>query len=185
MSHRGVITSWNPGAEAMFGFSPDEVVGRHIGLFFPDDPILEELLDDTRSGHVPRSKDTRWQRREGKSLDVAISVSPLALGNEPGFSVLVRDITVHKEAEAQLRRQARWQAATAEIRLSLLSEASLDSSLNLVCKWAAELANATAAALIFSVRFIPRSLRRFHPRSRRPGDRRGRSLPYRRQCRRP
>ncbi len=148
MSHRGVITSWNPGAEAMFGFSPDEVVGRHIGLFFPDDPILEELLDDTRSGHVPRSKDTRWQRREGKSLDVAISVSPLALGNEPGFSVLVRDITVHKEAEAQLRRQARWQAATAEIRLSLLSEASLDSSLNLVCKWAAELANATAAALV-------------------------------------
>jgi PAS domain S-box-containing protein len=148
MSHRGVITSWNPGAEAMFGFSPDEVVGRHIGLFFPDDPVLEELLDDTRSGHVPRSKDTRWQRREGKSLDVAISVSPLALGDEPGFSVLVRDITVHKEAEAQLRRQARWQAATAEIRLSLLSEASLSSSLNLVCKWTAELANATAAALV-------------------------------------
>jgi PAS domain S-box-containing protein len=148
ISHRGVITSWNPGAEAMFGFSPEEVVGRHIGLFFPDDPVLEELLDDTRSGRVPRSKDTRWQRREGKSLDVAISVSPLAQGNEPGFSVLVRDITVHKEAEAQLRRQARWQAATAEIRLSLLSEASLDSSLNLVCKWAAELANATAAALV-------------------------------------
>src|ERR1019366_9914310 len=119
--------SWNPGAEAMFGFSPDEVVGRHIGLFFPDDPVLEELLDDTRSGHVPRSKDTRWQRREGKSLDVAISVSPLALGDEPGFSVLVRDITVHKEAEAQLRRQARWQAATAEIRVSLLPEASLSS----------------------------------------------------------
>ncbi len=148
MSHRGVITSWNPGAEAMFGFSPDEVVGRHIGLFFPDDPVLEELLDDTRSGHVPRSKDTRWQRREGRSLDVAISVSPLALGDEPGFSVLVRDITVHKEAEAQLRRQARWQAATAEIRLSLLSEASLKSSLNLVCKWAAELAHANAAALV-------------------------------------
>ncbi len=148
MSHRGVITSWNPGAEAMFGFSPEEVVGRHIGLFFPDDPVLEELLDDTRSGHIARSKDTRWQRREGKSLDVAISVSPLALGDEPGFSVLVRDITVHKEAEAQLRRQARWQAATAEIRLSLLSEASLKSSLRLVCKWAAELANVGAAALV-------------------------------------
>ena len=148
MSHRGVITSWNPGAEAMFGFSAEEVVGRHIGLFFPDDPVLEELLDDTRSGQIPRSKDTRWQRREGKSLDVAISVSPLALGDEPGFSVLVRDITVHKEAEAQLRRQARWQAATAEIRLSLLSEASLKRSLNLVCKWTAELANASAAALL-------------------------------------
>jgi PAS domain S-box-containing protein len=148
MSHRGVITSWNPGAEAMFGFSPEEVVGRHIGLFFPDDPVLEELLDDTRSGHIAHSKDTRWQRREGKSLDVAISVSPLALGDEPGFSVLVRDITVHKEAEAQLRRQARWQAATAEIRLSLLSEASLKSSLRLVCKWAAELANVSAAALV-------------------------------------
>ena len=55
---------------------------------------------------------------------------------------------MHKEAEAQLRRQARWQAATAEIRLSLLSEASLKSSLHLVCKWAAELANVGAAALV-------------------------------------
>ena len=45
MSDRGVITSWNPGAETIFGFSRTDVVGHHVGLYFPDDPVLEELLD--------------------------------------------------------------------------------------------------------------------------------------------
>jgi PAS domain S-box-containing protein len=148
MTARGVITSWNPGAEVMFGYSPEDVVGRHIGLFFPDDPVLEELLDDTRGTRVLRSKDTRWQRKDGKTVDVAISVASLFVAHEPGFSILVRDITVRKEAEAKLRRQARSQAAAAEVRLSLLSEASLDTSLNLVCKWAADLSHARAAALV-------------------------------------
>ena len=52
MSQSGVITSWNPGAEKMFGFRPEEVVGRHVGLLFPDDPVLGEMLDAARSGHV-------------------------------------------------------------------------------------------------------------------------------------
>jgi signal transduction histidine kinase len=72
------------------------------------------------------------------------------VSEEPGYCLLVRDITVRKAAEAQLRRQARWQTATAEIRLSLLSEASLTKSLKLVCKWAADLASARAAALVIA-----------------------------------
>ena len=148
MTHRCVITSWNPAAEAMFGYDSAEVVERHIGHFFPDDPVLEELLDAARGGRTTPSHDTRWQTRDGRTIDVAISVSLLAVGEEPGYTVLVRDITVRKAAEAQLRRQARWQTATAEIRLSLLSEASLAKSLKIVCRWAADLASAQAAALV-------------------------------------
>ena len=62
--------------------------------------------------------------------------------------MLARDIRVRKAAEAQLQRQARWQTAAAEIRLSLLSEASLGTSLALICKWAVDLSNASAAALV-------------------------------------
>ena len=62
--------------------------------------------------------------------------------------MLVRDIRVRKAAEAQLQRQARWQTAAAEIRLSLLSEASLGASLALVCTWAVDLSSASAAALV-------------------------------------
>ncbi|HYA45196.1 MAG TPA: PAS domain S-box protein, partial [Acidimicrobiales bacterium] len=149
MTEAGIITSWNPGAEKMFGFMPEDVMGRHISLLFPDDPVLEEMLDSARSGHGSASRDTRWQTSAGRAIDVAISVSPLTLGGKAaGFSILVRDITERKAAELQLRRQARWQAATAEIRLNLLSEASLESSLGLLCHWAVELGEAKAAALL-------------------------------------
>ena len=93
MSDRGVITSWNPGAETIFGCSRTDVGGHHVGLYFPDDPVLEELLDSARSGRVSPSQETRWPRSDGARIDVAIAVSPLAVGNEAGFSVVVRDIS--------------------------------------------------------------------------------------------
>ncbi len=151
ISEAGVITSWNPGAEQMFGFRPKDVVGRHIGLLFPDDPVLEEMLEAARHGQSPPTRDTRWQTSAGRAIDVAISVSPLA-GQRSGFSVLVRDITERLAAEANLRRQARWLAATAEIRLSLLSEASLTESLTVVCRWANELGGARAATVFLADR---------------------------------
>lgn len=148
LSERGLITSWNPGAEVIFGFRRNEVVGHHISQFVRDDPVLEELLSVAQSGQRTRSRDTRWPTSDGRLIDVAISVAPLLSGNERGFSVLVRDITARKAAEVQLRRQARWQAATAEIRLNMLSDEPLRSTLKLVCKWAAELSGATSAALL-------------------------------------
>ena len=150
MTRDGVITSWNPAAEAMFGYERADVVGRHISQFFPDDPVLEELLDAARSGRSTPSHDTRWQTHDGTTVDVALSVSVLGPGGQAGYSVLVRDIRVRKANEALLRHQARWQAATAEIRLTLLSEESLQASLVLVCRWAVELSNASAAALVLT-----------------------------------
>jgi PAS domain S-box-containing protein len=141
----GVITSWNPAAEAMFGYQRSMVVGHHIGQFFPDDPVFEDLLDAARTGRPTTSRDTRWQTGEGAPLDVAISVSMLGATEDGGFSVLVRDVTARKRAEAQLLRQAIWQEATAEIRLSLLSDVPLNASLDLVCSWALRLCDAHAA----------------------------------------
>jgi PAS domain S-box-containing protein len=154
MTPRGVMTSWNQAAEEMFGYSHAEVIGRHFSQFFPDDPALEELLDAARSGHGSDSRlsrDTRWLTRDGLPVDVAISVSHLDTTEDAGYSVLARDISVRKAAEAQLQRQALWQTAAAEIRLSLLSDAALTTSLELVCKWAVELSNAIATALVLDV----------------------------------
>jgi PAS domain S-box-containing protein len=144
----GLMTSWNQAAETMFGHRREDVIGHHVSQFFPDDPVLEELLDAARSGRTAPPRDTRWLTDDGRPVDVAISVSHLDVGEDAGYSVLARDIRVRKSAEAQLERQARWQTAAAEIRLSLLSEGSLDRSLTLVCKWALELSNAQAAALV-------------------------------------
>ena len=152
MTPSGVMTSWNQAAEEMFGYSRTDVIGHHVSQFFPDDPALEELLDAARSGHTSSSRasrrDTRWLTYDGTPVDVAISVSHLDSGEDAGFSVLVRDIRVRKAAEAQLQRQARWQAAAAEIRLSLLSDASVGASLELICDRAVDLSDASAAALV-------------------------------------
>ena len=148
ISHRGVITTWNPGAETLFGLGRAAVLGHHISTFFPDDPVLEELLAAAQVSQHSRSQDTRWPTATGELVDVAVSVSALAIGNERGFSVLARDATARKAAEAEVARHARWQAATAEIRLDLLSDGSLESSLTLVCKWAVELMEARSAVLV-------------------------------------
>ncbi len=148
MTSSGVMTSWNQAAEEMFGYSRADVVGHHVSRFFPEDPALEELLDAARSGRTSAPRDTHWSTRDGTPVDVAISVSHLDSGEDAGYSVLARDIRVRKAAEEQLQRQARWQTAAAEIRLSLLSEGSLETSLTLICKWAVDLSKASAAALV-------------------------------------
>jgi len=158
MSSECVVTSWNGAALSMFGYTPQEVVGHHFSEFFPDDHVLEELLDAARSGCPSASTDTSWPTRGGGCLDVALSVSPLGALGADGFSVLVRDITTRKKAEAQLVRHARWLSAAAEIRLRLLSGAPLEEPLELVCKWAVELSSASAAALVLADEDNPRIL---------------------------
>ena len=87
-------------------------------------------------------KDTRWLTRDGRSLDVAVSVSLLhgPVGQSLGFALLVRDITERKRAEEKLRQalqdlehRERQQATTSEIRLSLLSGAPITEVLELAC----------------------------------------------------
>ncbi|HET9058499.1 MAG TPA: PAS domain S-box protein, partial [Acidimicrobiales bacterium] len=144
----GVITSWNPAARTMFQYDREGVLGRHIGQFFPDDPVLEDLLDAALSGRPTPSHDTRWLRQDGTPIDVAISVSLLDVRGQQGYSLLVRDITIRKAAELELRRQALWQRATAEIRLSLLSDAPLAASLELICRWAMDISGSSAALIV-------------------------------------
>ncbi len=148
MTSSGIMTSWNQAAEELFGYSRADVIGHHVSRFFPEDPALEELLDAARSGRASAPRDTHWSTRDGTPVDVAISVSHLDIGEDAGYSVLARDIRVRKAAEVQLQRQARWQTAAAEIRLSLLSEGSLGTSLSLICEWAVDLSSASAAALV-------------------------------------
>ncbi len=146
---QGGLTSWNPGASRLLGYCPEEIVGQHVGRLLPPDgsPELEELLHASRTGELPGALDTQWRTKDGTPLDLAISVSPLRDTADQliGFSVLARDITTRKKAEAQLRRQERLQAATAEIRLSMLGDAPLDMTFDLICRRALELLEAASA----------------------------------------
>src|SRR5467141_1374779 len=104
----GVITSWNKGAERLFGYSAEEAVGQNITLIIPPDRRDEER---TIVGRLTRGErvdhfETVRMRKDGSLLDVALTISPVkdAAGAIVGASKLARDITERKRAEAALRQ---------------------------------------------------------------------------------
>jgi PAS domain S-box-containing protein len=150
----GTITSWNPGAARLLGYGPEEMIGQHISRVLPADgsPELEELLSGALAGHPASPLDTQWLTKGSRALDLSISVSPLRDRTDQvtGFSVLARDITKRKVAEAQLRRQERLQAATAEIRLSMLADTPLSATLDLICRRGVDLLDADSMLIVLA-----------------------------------
>jgi PAS domain S-box-containing protein len=107
----GIIRSWNVGAERLFGYTSEEAVGRPITLIIPPDRLEEErmILDRLRSGERIEHYETIRMAKNGRRLDISLSVSPLrdADGRIVGASKVARDITDRKQAEALLRESAR------------------------------------------------------------------------------
>jgi PAS domain S-box-containing protein len=94
----GIVTSWNLGAQNMFGFSAKEAIGRSIkDLVFPPELLQEEetLLAQVRTGAVVKHLETKRQCKDNRIIDVSITLSPIkdADGNITGISAIKRDIT--------------------------------------------------------------------------------------------
>jgi PAS domain S-box-containing protein len=96
----GMIRSWNRAAQTMFGFAPEEAIGRHISIIVPDDRLAEEasVLSQIRSGVGIRHFETRRRRKDGSFIDIDLTVSPIrsADGTVIGASKIARDITERK-----------------------------------------------------------------------------------------
>jgi PAS domain S-box-containing protein len=115
----GVITSWNPAAERMFGYTAGEAVGRSITLIIPPDRRHEEdmVLRRLCAGESVDHFETVRVRKDGTFLDISITVSPIrnAAGRIIGASKIARDITERKAAERERAiLLAREQAARAQ-----------------------------------------------------------------------
>ncbi|MDX6604511.1 MAG: hypothetical protein QOF23_1020, partial [Solirubrobacterales bacterium] len=96
----GIVTSWNPAAERLYGYTSEEAVGRQISFIFPPDRRSEEqlILDKIRRGEWLETYETERIRKDGTRVDVQLTISPL---EEPGAgivgaSVIARDITAAK-----------------------------------------------------------------------------------------
>jgi PAS domain S-box-containing protein len=103
----GVITSWNGGAERLYGYSAAEAVGRPISFIIPPDrpnEMLRILARLERGEHI-ESYETVRMRKNGTRLEVSLTVSPIrnASGKIIAASAIGRDITEEKRAEAALR----------------------------------------------------------------------------------
>ncbi len=132
----GTVRTWNPGAADMFGYKPDAIIGQPISLLATEEGLtcFKERADQAAAGAPGPACDARWRTVAGDMLDVAVSVSRLLYpdGRAGGFSVIVRDITERKAMESALHWRERRIESTSELRLALLSGASLVESLTLV-----------------------------------------------------
>jgi PAS domain S-box-containing protein len=105
----GIITSWNRGAEKIFGYAEAEVLGRHATMLFPPARIAEEtiILERIARGESVQRFETVRVRKDGEQIDVSVTISPIfdASGTVVGASKIARDITKRKQAEHKLADQ--------------------------------------------------------------------------------
>jgi diguanylate cyclase (GGDEF)-like protein/PAS domain S-box-containing protein len=112
----GVITSWNAGAERLYGYSADEARGKSISVLVPPghDDELPDILRRIRSGQQIDEFETIRARKDGTQVDVSLTISPIRSrsGVVIGASTIARDIGTRLRYQEQLRQLAEQDALT-------------------------------------------------------------------------
>jgi PAS domain S-box-containing protein len=120
----GIIATWNRGAERLFGYTTEEVIGQPVEMLIPSNRRGEEprILARVRNGEHVEHYETIRLGKDGRRIPVSLTVSPIvdAAGEVIGASKIARDITDRKRAEEALAKRAEEQAALYEFTDRLL-----------------------------------------------------------------
>jgi two-component system CheB/CheR fusion protein len=108
MTIEGIVETWNCGAERIFGYAAEEIVGKSISILIPEERASEEkeILDRLRRGNRLENFETVRIAKDGRRLDVSLTISPIkgSTGRIIGASKIARDISPRKRAEKELLR---------------------------------------------------------------------------------
>lgn len=119
----GIVTSWNPGAERLFGYTAEEMIGQPISRIFLPDNLKEEdlILERIRKGERLEHINTVRRHKSGKLINVSLTISPVkdTKGRVIGVSKIARDITAQKEEE--MRKNQFLTVASHELKTPLTS----------------------------------------------------------------
>ena len=111
----GIVTSWNPAAERLYGYTADEMIGRSVSVLAPPHRHSEvpQILEKLKRGESVSDYETERVTKAGRPIDVSLRISPIRDGSGAliGASTIARDITERKRRERQLRE------ATDELRV--------------------------------------------------------------------
>src|SRR6185437_15624135 len=131
----GVITSWNAGAQRIFGYTAEEIVGHSVTELMPPDRQHEEpqILARLRNGERIDHYETVRRRKDGADIEVSLTVSPLKddTGRVVGASKIARDITEQKRVQAT--QQALYELTSIVNRAAKISEV-YKAALDAICR---------------------------------------------------
>jgi PAS domain S-box-containing protein len=144
----GIITSWNKGAEKLFGYAAAEAIGKPVTILIPPGRLNEEpyILEHLRRGERVDHYETVRRRKDGSEIDISLTVSPVGdkSGKVIGASKIARDISSRRQAEERLKealareREARGEAERANRSkdefIALVSH-ELRSPINAILGW--------------------------------------------------
>jgi PAS domain S-box-containing protein len=133
----GTITSWNKGAEKLYGYTAEEIIGRSVDILVPEDKKEElvNMFQDLEEGRKIELLETIRRRKDGSLIDVLLTVSPLRnnLGLLTGVSSIARDITERKKSQLAVEeseRRFRTMADTAPVMIWMSGADGLYSFFN-------------------------------------------------------
>lgn len=151
----GFITSWNAGAERIFGYSANEALGRHITMLIPEERRHEEdhILGRIRAGERLDHFETVRRRKDGQLIEVSLTVSPIKdhSGRVIGASKIARDISGRKAAAATIERLKDRYESLNSIAKTLSSDLDLERVVDMTIEIATRLTGAKFGAFFYNV----------------------------------
>ncbi len=151
----GIVASWNPAAERIFGYTAEEMIGQPIIRIIPAERLDEEprILDTIRKGGRVDHFETRRVRKDGTYIDISVTISPIknAEGEIVGASKIARDISTHKQAEAILAAQKSKLENLNRVGRALTGELDLEKLVQVVTDAGTELCGAAFGAFFYNV----------------------------------
>ena len=154
----GIVMSWNPAAERIFGYTEEEAVGKSIRMLIPDELQDEEdtVLAKIRSGEKVDHYETVRQRKDGTRLSVSLTVSPIrdAAGKIVGASKIARDVTERVRLQASAKEQASNTEKLGSIGATVASTLDRETIVQKVTDTATELTRAEFGAFFYNVRDV-------------------------------
>ena len=150
----GIITSWNRGAERIFGYRAEEIIGKPVAVLIPPDHPNEEpaILARLRAGERIEHYETVRVRKDGTLVDISLTVSPITGpdGTIFGASKVARDITQRKRAEEALREQSDIIEVVNSLGQTLAGELDLHKLVQAVTDAATEVSGAGIGVFFYN-----------------------------------
>lgn len=151
----GIVTSWNTGAERLFGYTAEEMIGRSITRIIPEEQHQEEIeiLAKIRRGERIERFESIRIHKDGRRLNISLTISPVRdlAGHIVGAAKIAHDITERRRVEKALQEEARAHEILYEVGQLVAAQSDLERVVQTVTDAATELCGASFGAFFYNV----------------------------------